>query len=67
MNDRTYYSDEIAGERGNYKWSVRYDVTDNGYLGITQKDGTEVKDRVLLSPKQVDELLAFAKGRRKGR
>jgi hypothetical protein len=59
MNDRTYYSDEVAGARGNYNWPVTYDVT-GGYVGITQKadDGT-VKDRVLLSPEQVKALTEF--------
>lgn len=59
MNGRTYYSDEIPGARGNYSLSVTYDVTD-GYVGITQKDEDgAVKDRVLLSPKQVQELTRF--------
>lgn len=54
----TKYSDKIPGDRGNYKWSVQLDLTD-GYLGITQFDGDEVKERVLLSPKQVEALLDF--------
>lgn len=55
---RTYYSEKIEGARGNYDWPARFDVTD-GYIGITQYDGEAVKDRVLLSPKQVKELLNF--------
>lgn len=58
MDGRTYYSDKIDGERGNYGWPVRYDLTD-GYVGITQTEGDVVKDRVLLSPKQVKELTRF--------
>lgn len=54
----TTYSPKIEGERGNYEWPVQLDLTD-GFLGITQWDGGLVKDRVLLSPKQVKELLAF--------
>lgn len=54
----TQYSERIKGARGNYGWQVRFDMT-NGYLGITQIDGEAVKDRVLLSPAQVQELLDF--------
>lgn len=57
--DTTTYSDEIKGERRNYNWSVGFDWTTGGFLGITQKDGADVKDRVLLSPEQVKELTAF--------
>ena len=56
--DITYYSEKIDGARGNYHWAVRLDIT-NGYLGITQFDGEAIKDRVLLSPTQVAELLEF--------
>lgn len=55
----TVYGEKIKGARGNYNWPVRFDVTD-GYLGVTQYDGDTVKDRVLLSPAQVRELLKFA-------
>lgn len=58
MKGRTIYSDQIAGARGNYNWPVRFDSTD-GHLGITQTEGDKVKDRVLLSPKQVQELIKF--------
>jgi hypothetical protein len=55
----TKYSDKIAGDKGNYNCEVRFDLTENKYLGITQFDGDTVKDRVLLSPKQVKALIAF--------
>lgn len=58
MDGITRYSDEIKGERRNYDWPVRYDMTD-GFLRIVQKDGDRVKDCILLSPKQVKELGAF--------
>ena len=60
----TYYSEQINGSRGNYNWPVRYDFTD-GYLGISQTEDGKVKDRVLLSPAQVKELMEFVQ--RKGR
>lgn len=63
--ERTHYSDEIKGERRNYNWTATFDWTTGGFLGITQKDGGDVKDRVLLSPKQVEELLAFVKTRKR--
>lgn len=55
----TTYGDMIKGDRRNYNWASRFDLTEDGYLGITQFDGVTVKDRVLLSPKQVKELAAF--------
>lgn len=55
---QTRYSEKIAGVRGNHNQSARYDLT-GGYLGITQTDGEVVTDRVLLSPKQVEELAKF--------
>lgn len=55
---RTRYSEKIKGDRGNFDWEVRFDVT-GGHLGITQFEGAAVKDRVLLSPAQVQELLDF--------
>lgn len=54
----TRYSDKIEGDRGNYKWDASFDLT-GGYLGITQAEDGKIKDRVLLSPKQVNELAAF--------
>ena len=55
----TTYSDKIPGTTGNYNWPVRFDKTD-GFIGITQleTDGS-VKDRVLLSPKQIAKLQKF--------
>lgn len=54
----TTYSNKIAGEKRNYDLPVRFDLTD-GFLGITQFEGDVVKDRALLSPKQVRELVDF--------
>jgi hypothetical protein len=54
----TTYSKKIPGERGNFQLRVRFDQTD-GFIGITQFDDDGVSDRVLLSRKQVDELLKF--------
>jgi hypothetical protein len=62
--ERTDYSPVLPGERGNYNWPVRYDMT-GGFLGITQIEGDTVKDRVLLSPKQVRELTAFIRKKSK--
>jgi hypothetical protein len=55
---QTHYSDEIPGAKQNYNFSVTFDLTD-GFLGIVQKDAGVVKDRVLLSPEQVEELTKF--------
>lgn len=57
-NTRTRYSEKIKGDKRNYDWLARFDMT-GGYLGITQLEGETVKDRVLLSPAQVKELLDF--------
>lgn len=51
------YSEIIKGVPRNFNWSVRYDLTADGFLGITQFDGDKVTDRVLLSPNQVDQLI----------
>lgn len=61
--DAAKYSKKVEGNRGNYNWPVRFDITGNGYLGITQFEGDTVKDHVLLSPKQVHKLMVFAKKR----
>ncbi len=55
---RTTYSEKVKGARGNYGWLAMFDLTDE-YLGITQFEGEVAKDRVLLSPAQVKELLEF--------
>jgi hypothetical protein len=57
---RTYYSEEITGDRRNYHWPVRFDTTD-GFLRITQSDEGRVKDCVLLSPKQVQAMIEFVR------
>jgi len=57
--DITTYSAKIPGVRGNYGWPIRFDLSNDGFLGITQFDGEAVKDRILLSPRQVKELLTF--------
>lgn len=54
----TTYSERILGAPRNYNWPVRFDMTD-GCLGISQVEDDKVIDRVLLSPKQVSELLTF--------
>jgi hypothetical protein len=56
----TEYSLKIEGMQGNYNYAVQFDITD-GFLGIDQiKDDGEI-DRVLLSPMQVKELIAFVR------
>jgi hypothetical protein len=62
-NHVTTYSEKIKGNPGNYGWQVRFDLAD-GYLGITQFDGETVKDRVLLSPAQIRELVNFTAGKK---
>lgn len=66
LRGRTYYSEKIKGDRGNFEWLARFDRTD-GYLGITQFDGDAVKDRVLLSPAQIRQLLEFVNQGKKTR
>jgi len=61
--DITHYSKKIGGDRGNYKWPTTFDLSDSGYLGISQTQDHGV-DRVLLCPKQVKELLAFIHARK---
>lgn len=62
----TRYSERIEGAIGNYKWLVRFDVTD-GYLGISQMEDNKVKDRVLLSPKQVKAMNEFIQPKARSR
>lgn len=67
--DVTDYSEKIAGERRNHDHACRFDVTD-GFVGINQyasDDPTRLTDRVLLSPTQFRELLAFLKRARRHR
>ena len=54
------YSEKIEGTRGNYRWPVTLDYQD-GFVGIDQWDGDEIKDRVLLSPVQVKALISFVR------
>lgn len=62
----TKYSDTIYGDRGNFEWPSRFDWT-GGYLGITQTEDGAVKDRVLLSPEQVKELMDFVEKNKRRR
>lgn len=55
----TTYSKKIQGEPGNYGWAVRFDKT-GGFVGINQYEKDDLKDRILLSPKQVKKLISFA-------
>jgi hypothetical protein len=55
----TEYSAEIEGTTGNYNYPVRFDITD-GFLGVDQTKDGQI-ERVLLSPQQVKELIAFVK------
>lgn len=66
LRGRTYYSEKIKGTPGNYSWASQFDITD-GYLGISQYEGDAVKDRILLSPNQVKELLDFVAIKRAAR
>ena len=53
------YSKEFAGDGGNYKWPVSFDVTQT-YIGINQKDEDgRISNRVLLSADQYKALVAF--------
>lgn len=62
----TTYSERIKGDRGNFDLDVRFDMT-HGYLGVTQTDDGTVKDRVLLCPAQVKELVAFVEANKRRR
>jgi hypothetical protein len=53
----TRYSDRIRGSAGNYNWPVVFSETD-GYVNIMQAQDKDT-DSVLLSPAQVNALLAF--------
>lgn len=53
----TQYSLEIEGMKENYYSSVRFDITD-GVVGIDQWNRATA-ERVLLSPVQMQELVAF--------
>lgn len=56
-HETSFYSKGIKGDEGNYEWEVNFDLT-RGYVGISQMaNGTH--ERVLLSPAQTKELVAF--------
>lgn len=53
------YSKEIAGDKGNYRWPVSFDVTQT-YIGINQKgEDVNISNRVLLTAAQYKALVAF--------
>ena len=57
--DQIHYSKNIPGDSGNYDWAVSFDFS-QGYVGINQiQNGNKAEDRVLLSAKQVEALIAF--------
>ena len=56
--NETIYSLKIKGSPCNYNEAVAFDITD-GNLGIDQFKTGHVIERILLSPKQVKELIAF--------
>lgn len=58
--DETVYSETWPGDCGNYDLPVRFDKN-GGYVGIDQwSDSHKKLERVLLSPRQVKELIQFA-------
>jgi len=57
----THYSTLFPGDAGNYQWSARVDVSDRGYIGINQKDGETWGDRVLLTKRQFQQIVAFVR------
>ena len=59
----TYYSKDVPGDSRNWKWPVRFDYTD-GYIGIAMTIGARPSERVLLTPKQFDELVKFVEHER---
>jgi len=58
VSEQTTYSKTFKGDRGNYGWSVSFDVQDR-YVGINQIGNEKVTERVLLSPSQYKALLRF--------
>jgi hypothetical protein len=63
MRGITAYGVKIEGIPQNYSWAVSFDITD-GLVGISQCQGEAGTDRVLLSPTQVEELIAFVRRHR---
>jgi hypothetical protein len=66
MKSITQYSTKIEGTWGNYKWPVSFDIS-NGFVGINQYEGETIKDRILLLPLQVQELIAFVNRQAEGK
>ncbi len=58
----TTFSKKVPGRKENFNWDVSFDETDN-FIGISQyeKGNEGWNQRVLLSPRQVDELIKFVK------
>jgi len=56
--DRVYYSGEVRGDERNYNWAISMNWQD-GYLTINQHEKGRITESVLLSPKQVEALIAF--------
>ena len=65
MTEKTQYTKQIPGDAGNFGWPVRFDNT-RGYVGISQRVGDRI-ERVLLSPGQFAELVAFVTPKRKAK
>jgi len=68
-SDVTTYSLKVEGDEGNGHCAVKFDNTGSadflhepGYIGIVQFDENgNLTDRVLLSPRQMQELIRFSK------
>lgn len=62
--DEIVYSEKLKGDKGNYGWEARYDLSGK-YLGISQyhpdRPNGQTIERVLLSPAQVAALVKFLK------
>ena len=63
MSDTTRYSKPVPGDKGNYHWTAKFDMTD-GYVGITQVEVGQTLARVLLSPRQMHALIDFWRSRK---
>lgn len=63
MKGEVRYTEKLAGDESNYRWPVQFDY-DTGTLGITQWSDKGQIERVLLSPTQAQELVAFIKGKK---
>jgi len=58
-DDQYRYSKEVAGDEGNHKWPVSFDVSQT-YTGINQMDANgRITNRVLLTSEQYKALVAF--------